>query len=387
MFPSHKLNLSIIANSQFLEDEHIDYFALLLHNQFHYAIRESWYVQHPEVIEQLDANKEHIQILHSRDTNYTFNENEKYSTDHWVCSYYDTKRIYIFDSANRKQLHEKHKIFLEKLYPGFTFNSNTIEFPDVQKQPNNYDCGVYAIAFATSLALGEWPINSSFLFDHNQMRNHSIKLFKHNIIISFPKILGDNEKVPIKTFSTVLKEKNVKAVDNNNNVFSTDKFKKVDHKSTNNAVIKPIVIEETNASSKNIRKRKIETILLKNENALSTLNSKNSVCKKNVELKTSKNAIKNDPSPTKQEKKIETVLFNNNDATSTQNIKKDIFSVKNSKVKNNSKKIKLLVTERKRKVQTTLGEELLSTKRRNTSNKRFLPNLNDMFLNIVRNGG
>jgi len=93
-----------------------------------------------DTIQSIPKNKRHIQILPTQLLGY-----------HWVCSYYDTKNIFIYDSLNTKILNECQKQFLEKLFPIYDFIKYPIQFPIVQKQSNSSDCGVFAIAFAISL--------------------------------------------------------------------------------------------------------------------------------------------------------------------------------------------------------------------------------------------
>lgn len=218
----HKLDFSVILQGQKLLDDHIDYFAYLLSNQFGYHCVESWKVQLPNLLIPLDPSKEHIQILHSRDSEYTHIENDNFASDHWVCSFYNTKKIYIFDSARTvtadNELHEKHKIVLRRLYPNFVFNSNTVEFPPVQKQKGCNDCGIYAIAFAVSLALGSWPVESLVRYDYNQMRPHLIEIFKSNLITGFPiekKInTVENKTAWKRTIRCIYSKKNLAANEN-----------------------------------------------------------------------------------------------------------------------------------------------------------------------------
>ena len=105
----------------------------------------------------------------------------------WVCSYYNSKMIYIYDSLNLKRLHVHHRIYLEKLYPFYLFDKKPIQFPTVQLQPNSNDCGVFAIAFAVSLLFGLKP--NTIKYDHSVMRQHLIKIFETNIIEHFPQDL------------------------------------------------------------------------------------------------------------------------------------------------------------------------------------------------------
>ena len=70
-----------------------------------------------------------------------------YGRGYWVCSYYDRKNIFIYDSLNNKRLEKDHEQFLKKLFPSYDFIQNSVQFPTVQQQPNGSDCGVFAIVF------------------------------------------------------------------------------------------------------------------------------------------------------------------------------------------------------------------------------------------------
>ena len=134
-----------------------------------------------------------IQILHSSD--FDLHSYESDSLDlcklskllnvngHWVCSYYDTKNICIYDSSNKRKLHKHHEQFLRRLFPFYPFDKKSIIFPTVQQQPNCSDCGVFAIAFAISLLYNIKP--EKVRYDVSLMRSHLIKIFESNVIEHF----------------------------------------------------------------------------------------------------------------------------------------------------------------------------------------------------------
>ena len=99
------------------------------------------YRQRLERILPVPKKIKHIQILHS--------------PGHWICTYYDTNCLYIYDSLNNKTLHESHILFLRRLYPDL--DEIRIVFPEVQSQMNSIDCGVHAIAIAISLLFNIKP--------------------------------------------------------------------------------------------------------------------------------------------------------------------------------------------------------------------------------------
>ena len=63
-------------------------------------------------------------------------------------------------------------------------NSITLKFVDVQMQSGGYDCGLFAVAFATALVLGKNP--GQFLFDQTAMRKHLWKCLKSGRMTMFP---------------------------------------------------------------------------------------------------------------------------------------------------------------------------------------------------------
>lgn len=60
----------------------------------------------------------------------------------------------------------------------------TLHFVDVQMQAGTYDCGLFAIAFATALVLGYNP--GQYLFDQNSMRRHLWNCLQSKKMLMFP---------------------------------------------------------------------------------------------------------------------------------------------------------------------------------------------------------
>ncbi|KYN29993.1 hypothetical protein ALC57_00551, partial [Trachymyrmex cornetzi] len=99
----------------------------------------------------------------------------------------DTKNIFIYDSLNNETLHKQHELFLKKLFPIYDFEKNPVKFAKIQRQPNCNDCGVFAIAFATSLLFNLKP--DRVTYNHKLTRLHLIKILQTNIIEHFPQNL------------------------------------------------------------------------------------------------------------------------------------------------------------------------------------------------------
>ena len=60
----------------------------------------------------------------------------------------------------------------------------TVHHANVDKQMNGHDCGVYAIAFATSLCYGQDMM--SIHYDRIKMRQHLVKCLEGQMMIPFP---------------------------------------------------------------------------------------------------------------------------------------------------------------------------------------------------------
>ena len=65
------------------------------------------------------------------------------------------------------------------------FTTEVIYFLPVQKQPDAYNCGLFAIAFAAELIDGKSP--SDAMFSVEKMRGHLIKCLQEQKLTPFPK--------------------------------------------------------------------------------------------------------------------------------------------------------------------------------------------------------
>ena len=59
-----------------------------------------------------------------------------------------------------------------------------LQFTDTGKQAGGNDCGVFAVAFAVSLCLGELPEN--VCFDQDRMRDHLVMCLEKQTFSMFP---------------------------------------------------------------------------------------------------------------------------------------------------------------------------------------------------------
>ncbi|XP_071581581.1 uncharacterized protein [Temnothorax nylanderi] len=109
--------------------------------------------------------------------------------NHWHCIYYDGLMLHIYDSLyfdthSYYDLTLFEQKYIEKRYPNL--EQNNIIFEKVTKQPDLASCGIFAAAFAVSIALGENPSNKKYSTDMPKMRRHCLRIIKEKILLPFP---------------------------------------------------------------------------------------------------------------------------------------------------------------------------------------------------------
>ena len=122
----------------------------------------------------------YIQILHD-------------SSLHWVSvanmesRKKDNEMHYLYDSLKKKHIERCYST--NSIYAYHPGPQLTILSKSVKQQGNGVDCGVYAIAFATSLAYGGNPEKESY--DEKKIRPHLVECLKIGKLTVFPTITGE----------------------------------------------------------------------------------------------------------------------------------------------------------------------------------------------------
>uniref|UniRef100_A0ABD2W6V3 Ubiquitin-like protease family profile domain-containing protein n=1 Tax=Trichogramma kaykai TaxID=54128 RepID=A0ABD2W6V3_9HYME len=150
---------------------HLDYILFLLKQLFrneHYTPLLDQQIFCNYQLEPSCRSKKHIQIIHSCEDNCA-----SCKKGHWICLYFNTKAFYIYDSCNYGYLNETQEKFIHKLFP--YANEYNFFYPQVQMQQNDRDCGIFAIAFAISLALKIDPKALNYVY--NALQPHIYRIF------------------------------------------------------------------------------------------------------------------------------------------------------------------------------------------------------------------
>ena len=107
------------------------------------------------------GNNEHIQLLND-------------GNNHWLLSVCSSGRVQIFDSlknnAGRFTLRSLNVIY--RNFKDMSTGKLTLSLLPVQKQKDGFNCGAFAIAYATEILDGKSPIDARF--DVPAVRNHLI---------------------------------------------------------------------------------------------------------------------------------------------------------------------------------------------------------------------
>ena len=108
---------------------------------------------------------------------------------HWLCvanmsrNKKDNGTHYIFDSLARRSVREDINNQIAN-YACSSVTELVLHTESGQQQTNFVDCGLFAIAFATSLAYGEDP--RKMYYDENLLRPHLVKCLTENKMSPFP---------------------------------------------------------------------------------------------------------------------------------------------------------------------------------------------------------
>jgi len=157
-----------------LNDDSLDLFLRIVRETSCFETQSVLHLEYPHTIEASCSNKS-LQIIGGN------------CTDHWRCIYFDGTKLRVYDSlrgTTYDKLHAKEKEYIRLRYP--QINEYDIIFEKVQTQPDCTSCGIYAAAFATTVALKGNPSNEKYSSDVQCMRRHLVKILESNKLLPFP---------------------------------------------------------------------------------------------------------------------------------------------------------------------------------------------------------
>ena len=121
--------------------------------------------------------------VHQIDNDRPFIQIVNINNNHWVCfSSINSPPGYVdvYDSLSTPLTQELLQLASDLTGPAF----KGVRFIPVQQQKNASDCGVFSIAYATSLVYGLNPMNVTY--NISQMRPHLLHCLMGGVITPFP---------------------------------------------------------------------------------------------------------------------------------------------------------------------------------------------------------
>jgi hypothetical protein len=165
---------NVLPTSSRLNDESLDRFLRVVRETSSFETQNVLYIAFPHMIEASRSDKS-LQIIGGN------------CTDHWRCLFFDGSKLHVYDSlpgCTYDKLAAEEKNYIKHRYP--KISQNNIIYEQVDAQPDGTSCGIYAAAFATTVALGGNPCNERYSKNVKCMRQHFIKIIEGNKLLPFP---------------------------------------------------------------------------------------------------------------------------------------------------------------------------------------------------------
>lgn len=185
--------LKLLNEDKYLTDEHIYDFAEVVRSfDSGLRMRDTLMCQWmPHKLRPVDRNEKFVQIIYNQ---FQVAEDEdvrrrnREGTGHWTCIHYEPTWdgvgvIAVYNSIYQDQLYREQERVIDALFPG---RRPRITFPEVSRQQNGYDCGVFAMAFATSVAFGRDPSRENYR--REELRQHALCVLESQQLSLFPTV-------------------------------------------------------------------------------------------------------------------------------------------------------------------------------------------------------
>ena len=195
----NKTQKDILSSTGWLDDKIVNAAQSLLRKQFGLAGLQNTTLGYTLTYDIM--RKQFVQILHN-------------GQDHWLTVStigLQSSYINIFDS-----MYSTLSSFCKDQICALLFANDkviNVEFIDVDKQENTYDCGLYAIAYATSVCHGDDV--SQMKYNCAEMRPHLMHCLETGIITRFPSTHRINgltmaeEGIPVYCYCRTTQEENM----------------------------------------------------------------------------------------------------------------------------------------------------------------------------------
>lgn len=184
-YPTESIHKEILLEletpNQYFSDNTINHFITLVRASTTFDMNDVLFFYFAELYEEC-RNKDDVQILYGGE----IGENK---IGHFICIFYREEIVHVYDSLNKRSLHERQIQIINNRYP----NRKDIIFVEPKTTQIDYtSCGPLTIAYATILILGQDPTNYSLKMDSNgtdhssYLRKHIKTMFESRQLLHFP---------------------------------------------------------------------------------------------------------------------------------------------------------------------------------------------------------
>lgn len=167
----------ITTPNECLTDDSINCFIELVNKKYNgtFEMADILLYQVPEFYKELAKNAtDDVQIL------YGGRINDVKAIGHYICIFYKhtERRVYIYDSLFTQRLTDTQQQIVKFLYPLAKYQRFV---KPKTLQPDSTSCGVFSIAYATTLILGRDPKHTSFKLNGGSLFGDRSMSMRHHI--------------------------------------------------------------------------------------------------------------------------------------------------------------------------------------------------------------
>ena len=114
--------------------------------------------------------------------------------DHWILTRSTNGQVQIFDSLRKSKLDFITQQSIRCVYALHKGSDGMIaaDLMNVQRQTDNFNCGVFAVAYAADILFGINPVMSTY--DVSSLRAHLIMCLEEELLTPFPKVSADTTR-------------------------------------------------------------------------------------------------------------------------------------------------------------------------------------------------
>ena len=167
-----KKDRKILRGQKWLNTDIMDAAQFIIAHSLGSVDQSVLYCRKPEKFIPVDSDN--LQLIHN-------------GKDYWVLTRSTNGQIQIFDSLRKSKQNVFTQRAIQCIYALYKSNGEIIaDLMNVQRQKDDFSCGVFAIAYAADILSGISPVNS--VYDVKELRPHLIKCLENEKLMPFPKV-------------------------------------------------------------------------------------------------------------------------------------------------------------------------------------------------------